>query len=130
MKLINDWKDWWRWWSLRLTAMGAMVSGYLIANPDIAVTMWMSMPEDIRSYMPAQYMPLIGLIIVGVGQVARFLKQNQPNSIGAKLAETVPLLITEEEPANPVEGLHVYSKKQGQLIFYKGGKWYGYKQLG
>ena len=127
MKLINDWKDWWRWWSLRLTALGTMVSGYLIANPDIAVTMWMSMPEDIRSYMPAQYMPAIGLVIVGVGQVARFLKQHQPKSIGTTLAGSVPLLITDDLPSNPVEGLHVWLRKKGVLAKYRNGKWYGYK---
>ena len=127
MNLIADWKDWWRWWSLRLTALGTMLSGYLIANPDIAVTMWLQIPDDIRLYMPAQYMPAIGLLIVLVGQAARFLKQNQPKSVGAQLSKSLPLLITDTEPENPVDGMHVYSKKQGKLIFYKGGKWYAYK---
>lgn len=126
MKLIQDWQDWWRWWSLRLTALGTMISGYLIANPDIAVTMWMSMPDDIRQYMPAQYMPAIGLVIVGVGQVARFLKQNAPASVGTQISGTIPLLITDAEPEKPFDGLHVWHK--GRLVEYRGGKWHAYKQ--
>lgn len=127
MQLIKDWKDWWRWWSLRLTAAGTALSGYLMANPDIAVTMWLQIPDDIRQYLPPEYMPAIGLFVVLVGQVARFLKQNQPKSVAARLANTLPLMVSDDEPENPVEGLHLWVPSRQKLIVYRNGKWYVHK---
>jgi len=130
MELIKDWRDWWRWWSLRLTALGTMITGYLIAYPDAALNSWTMLPDEIKSFIPSEYMPTIGLVLVGAGQLARFLKQNQPKSVGAALTNAHNVIIAtgkQDIPVNPPDGLYLYIVAEGIMVKAMSGKWYKVK---
>jgi hypothetical protein len=75
MKLIDDVKNWWRFWSIRLGAVGTAVTTVLIASPDAALFAWGLLPLDLRAAIPAQYVPLIGVGIFLGSMIARLVKQ-------------------------------------------------------
>lgn len=75
MKLIQGWQKWHKFWSTRLGLAGTAIATFLIANPDIANVLWLNLPAEIKSAIPPQYMPLIGVAIFVVSLVAKFVAQ-------------------------------------------------------
>ena len=37
-ELIEDWRNFWRFWSVRLGIVGSAITGVLIAFPDVALS--------------------------------------------------------------------------------------------
>ena len=77
LELIEDWRNFWRFWSVRLGIVGSAVTGVLIAFPDVALSAWAMMPADLKSAFPERYMPLIGVGIFVASLIARAIKQTK-----------------------------------------------------
>lgn len=77
LELIEDWRNFWRFWSVRLGIVGSAITGVLIAFPDVALSAWAMMPADLKSAIPERYMPLIGVIIFVASLIARAIKQTK-----------------------------------------------------
>lgn len=74
-QLVEDWRDSWRFWSVRLGVVGSVVTSVLIAFPDVALSVWSVMPDDIKAMIPERYTPIIGVVIFVTALIARVLKQ-------------------------------------------------------
>ena len=57
MKLVDNWRDWWKWHSTQLMAAVAAVP-----------VVWMGLPPDVKSYVPDEWMPWI-MASVAVGAI-------------------------------------------------------------
>ena len=77
LELIEDWRNFWRFWSVRLGIVGSAITGVLIAFPDVALSAWAMMPADLKSAIPERYMPLIGVGIFVASLIARAIKQSK-----------------------------------------------------
>ena len=77
IELIEDWRNFWRFWSVRLGIVGSAITGVLIAFPDVALSAWAMMPADLKSVIPERYMPLIGVGIFVASLIARAIKQTK-----------------------------------------------------
>ena len=77
LELIEDWRNFWRFWSVRLGIVGSAITGVLIAFPDVALSAWAMMPADLKAVIPERYMPLIGVVIFVASLVARAIKQTK-----------------------------------------------------
>ena len=77
LQLIEDWRNFWRFWSVRLGIVGSAITGVLIAFPDVALSAWAMMPGDLKAAIPERYMPLIGVVIFVASLVARAIKQTK-----------------------------------------------------
>ena len=77
LELIEDWRNFWRFWSVRLGIIGSAITGVLIAFPDVALSAWAMMPADLKSVIPERYMPLIGVGIFVASLIARAIKQTK-----------------------------------------------------
>lgn len=77
MKLVDDAKVWWKLWSIRLGALGTALTGLLIASPEAVLFAWNLLPQDLRAAIPPQYVPFIGVFIMGMSVVARLVKQEK-----------------------------------------------------
>ena len=73
MKLITDWRQSWRLWSVRLSAIGAAIFAFLLAAPDQVQEIWSALPPDLQAMIPNR--TTIGLIITGAVLAARILRQ-------------------------------------------------------
>lgn len=74
-ELIENWRECWRFWSVRLAAVGTAITGLLVAFPDAALAAWAILPHELKSSIPPQYMPLIGVVVFALSIVARLVKQ-------------------------------------------------------
>lgn len=77
LQLIEDWRNFWRFWSVRLGIVGSAVTAVLIAFPDVALSAWAMMPADLKAAIPERYMPLIGVVIFVASLIARAIKQTK-----------------------------------------------------
>ena len=76
IKLIDDVQNYWRFLSVRLGILGTALTSLLVAYPDAALYAWGAMPEDLKQYIPAKYMPFIGISIFVLALISRGIKQN------------------------------------------------------
>ena len=77
LELIENWRNFWRFWSVRLGIVGSAITGVLIAFPDVALSAWAMMPADLKAVIPERYMPLIGVGIFVASLIARAIKQTK-----------------------------------------------------
>ena len=77
LELIEDWRNFWRFWSVRLGIIGSAITGVLIAFPDVALSAWAMMPGDLKAAIPERYTPLIGVVIFVASLIARAIKQTK-----------------------------------------------------
>jgi hypothetical protein len=77
LQLIEDWRNFWRFWSVRLGIVGSAVTAVLIEFPDVALSAWARMPPYLKAPIPERYMPLIGVVIFVASLVARAIKQTK-----------------------------------------------------
>lgn len=72
MKLVENWRQSWRWWSMRLNAAAALLITYVLAAPDVLLSVLNSLPADTRAVFPPAAGIVIFLLVAGV----RLYKQN------------------------------------------------------
>lgn len=64
MKLVDDVKDIWRWWSMRLM-------GLALAWPMV----WGQLPQDAKNMIPAWVEPWVPASLILAAMIARPIKQ-------------------------------------------------------
>jgi hypothetical protein len=76
MKLLRDCGSVHRFWSVRLSAVGAVLIGALAAWPDWVIELWALMPVEVQALIPPRLMPLLGIGIYALTIVARLVRQS------------------------------------------------------
>ncbi len=71
--MIDNWKKAWRFWSLQLQGVGLA----LLAFPDLIVSAWVHLPDDIKVMLPSGYSDSIGITLIALGMIARLIKQGK-----------------------------------------------------
>jgi hypothetical protein len=79
--LIDEARQWWRLWSVRLAALAGIVAAYLAANPDQAQTLLNALPEGpLRTLVSIA----LGVFVFGLATGARLARQPaKPQEPGA-----------------------------------------------
>lgn len=75
MKLIPQWRQFWRMTSIQLQALALAFFSYLTAVPDAAIQLWSILPVDIRESIPPGYVKWFGITLIAFGIFARLIKQ-------------------------------------------------------
>lgn len=77
MKLIDDWHKCHRFWSVRLSALAAVLLTLAQEFPDALSHVWLIVPDDIRAEIPHDFIQWLGIVAVVVGIVARLIRQDR-----------------------------------------------------
>lgn len=80
MKLIDGWRQSWRLWSVRLSALGALLTGLALAAPDFLQSLWTGLPADLRALLPASVTHAVPMLIFGLTILARVVAQEVPKA--------------------------------------------------
>ncbi|MFZ3485178.1 hypothetical protein [Sphingomonas sp. 3-13AW] len=72
-----DWRQVRRWWSVRVSALGALLFALLTAFPDQALALWMDLPAGIRAWIPDNIERAIGAALFAAVLVARLIPQEE-----------------------------------------------------
>lgn len=75
MKLIPQWRQFWRMTSIQLQAVALAFFSYVTAVPDAAIQLWGLLPVDIRESFPPGYVKWFGVALIAIGIIARLVKQ-------------------------------------------------------
>lgn len=75
MKLIDEWRQAWRFWSVRLQAAGLALASLFAWWPDAALVLWNSMPAEVKALLPEAAVKTLPLFVFGAALIARLVKQ-------------------------------------------------------
>lgn len=76
--MVDDVRDWWRWWSVRLLALALAIQTLQLTSPDALMAFWQSVPHSLRSMLPTWLDDLITVVLMLAALVARHWKQPAP----------------------------------------------------
>lgn len=65
MKFVENAKESWKWFSMQAMTLAGAVQGA-----------WLFIPEDMKSTIPANYVQLLTILLVGAGIFGRLVKQD------------------------------------------------------
>ncbi|WP_230769790.1 DUF7940 domain-containing protein [Sphingomonas sp. Leaf4] len=80
MKLTPDWRQAWRWWSVRLSALGSLLCAFALASPDTLLAVWQALPADVVALLPERLVAIVPLILFTLTIGARLVQQ-QPAEV-------------------------------------------------
>ncbi|MEG3167499.1 glycosyl hydrolase 108 family protein [Sphingomonas sp. LB3N6] len=75
MKLIPSWRHAWRLWSVRMSAIGAILTAFAAAAPDTLLQIWNALPDDVRGIFPDTLARVIPTLLFVATIVARMIPQ-------------------------------------------------------
>lgn len=64
-------------WSVWLASAGSALSAWVQSFPDAAMSAWNMLPPDIKSFLPQNYLGMIGAFMVAMAVVSQFLRQRK-----------------------------------------------------
>ncbi|WP_239952814.1 hypothetical protein [Pantoea sp. Z09] len=62
-------------WSVWLASLGSMLSAWVQSFPSASLDAWNTLPEDVKSILPHNYLGMIGAFMVAMGVIAQFVRQ-------------------------------------------------------
>ncbi len=74
--LINNWRQSWRLWSVRVCAAAATLYAFMLAAPDQALAIWQALPPEIQAMIPSRTKVAAALFFAAT--IARILRQSSP----------------------------------------------------
>lgn len=75
MKLIDGWRQAWRLWSVRLSALGAILTGWAALAPDALLQLWQLLPDELHALVPERVAGVIPTLLFVAAIVARLIPQ-------------------------------------------------------
>ncbi|MNK60144.1 hypothetical protein D3C87_792720 [compost metagenome] len=75
MKLIPQWREWHRFWSVRLQILGTAILALALETPHALLTVWSMVPADLRAELPEGTGKWIGIAVIAFGIIARIIYQ-------------------------------------------------------
>lgn len=75
MKLIPEWRKALKFWSVRLSALGAILMSIVLAWPDSLLYLWSMMPAEVYAYLPERVSQVLALFIFVMTAISRIVKQ-------------------------------------------------------
>lgn len=82
MKLIEDWKQAHKKFSVIISSAGALLMSVFTLWPDSILTLWSVMPVEVRALIPEQLATGIAAFIFIMTAISRVIKQGGENGKG------------------------------------------------
>lgn len=64
-------------WSFILNSIGTVIFGILLTVPDAVITIWNSLPDEVKQMVPPKYVYFVPLVIYVLGLVSQYVKQQK-----------------------------------------------------
>ncbi|MEP9401846.1 hypothetical protein [Sphingomonas sp. VNH70] len=77
MKLIPEWRQAWRWWSVRLSALGSLLCAIALASPDAVLAVWQALPAELVASLPERLVAVVPMLLFAAAGVARVIQQQR-----------------------------------------------------
>jgi hypothetical protein len=77
MRLVPEWRSWWRSHSVRFQAAAAAFFIALGSMTDVAIEVWRNVPDDIRAVFPPWVVYGFGIFLILGGILSKFYVQQR-----------------------------------------------------
>ena len=77
MKVIDEWRQGWRFWSVRLNALGAALLAAMMTWPEPLLGLWAALPRELTAILPPRAALAIPLALNLAATAARLIKQRR-----------------------------------------------------
>lgn len=74
-RIVDDARQRWRRWSLRLNAVGLAILSWVQIDPTSALYAWNLMPDPVQAIVPQDFLRIIGLALFALAMLAVFVRQ-------------------------------------------------------
>lgn len=84
LRLIEEWRQAWRMWSIRFSALGAALMGVMVTYPNIIVEVWNAVPADVKYFIPpdiGKYLSLGFFVMIFVSRIIKQEKLVKPDKV-------------------------------------------------
>ncbi|MXO66247.1 hypothetical protein [Altericroceibacterium endophyticum] len=75
--LIEEWRDAWRYWSVKLNAIGLAIMAWVWFDPTALLYVLNLAPPALRHYVPDRIEALIGFAVFALAIISRLVKQRK-----------------------------------------------------
>ena len=77
LRLYEYWQLVWKKWSVRFTALGLLLQGYLLSAPDAVINMWAMLPPDLRDILPIEYSRYLSFTLFLLALASNYIQQDK-----------------------------------------------------
>lgn len=74
-RVIPNWRDAHKWWSVRFGVLAVALEGVLTAAPEVAQEVWLGLPEELKAELPENFVKWIAWGLIAASMIARITKQ-------------------------------------------------------
>ncbi len=64
-------------WSVWLASIGSAISAWVQSFPDSALNAWNMLPPDVKSFIPQNYLGMLGAFMVAMAVMSQFVRQKK-----------------------------------------------------
>ena len=88
MKLVDNWKDWWKMWTIRINIMFGILLTILSQFPEVFMQLWVIVPDQIKeSIMTTEGITFAFIAALVISSVARLVKQEKLHKKESEVSE-------------------------------------------
>ena len=81
MKLVDNWKDWWKMSTIRINIIFGILLTILAQFPEVFMQLWVIVPDQIKeSIMTTEGITFAFIAALVISSVARLIKQEKLHS--------------------------------------------------
>lgn len=77
MKLVDDSKNWYKWWSIRLSIVGGSLLTFLELFPHHVAIVINSLPSVVTENVGSEVLKVIGIVCIVASPIARVIRQSK-----------------------------------------------------
>lgn len=81
IELVDDWRNFTKWWSWRFNALGALITGLLVAWPDCLLQIFQQLPPDVRVLLGPHLVQYIAFGLFVMATLSRLVKQRKLEAV-------------------------------------------------
>ena len=88
MKLVDNWKDWWKMWTIRINIIFGILLTILSQFPEVFMQLWVIVPDQIKeSIMTTEGITFAFIAALVISSVARLIKQEKLHKKESEVSE-------------------------------------------
>lgn len=77
MKLIDDWKNAWKLWSVQLNIFTIIILAILNDLPSHIIASWSLLPEEFKSQIDQEIIAYVSIVLVILNVLSRLISQTR-----------------------------------------------------
>ena len=75
--VVPNWRNVLKRWSFRLSTVGTGIVVFAMSAPETALHAWVLLPDDLKTFLPPNFVKGFGIALFIASNIAMFIKQKR-----------------------------------------------------